>query len=341
MRRGPDTMKLNLDFNDSILLHIVLSVLIVLMGVLLVKLSNRFFVSRQLADRDNLRSYRTWTVASRNLIGAVAFLLLLGIWVSELKSVAISLAAFAAALMISGKELVMCFLGAFMRMIARPFQLGDLVEIGQYAGEVIDMDALTTTLVEVAPTRQFTGFTVQVPNSLLLTVAVRNHSQAGKYTLDTVRIPLAAQCDPDRIEAELLDIAQQACEPFLEAAGQSLRRYGDTRFLDLSQFAPRVMFEPVGTDRLDAIVRFPAPVGGRLPVAQQIIRRFYRQRINDSKQAGGDVAAEAGTGNEKREAERREAAEDRARMARSVRPGAAGSPGNPDTSGPPASSPAF
>ncbi len=329
-------MKLNLDFNDSILLHIVLSVLIVLVGVLLVKLSNRFFVSRQLADRDNLRSYRTWTVASRNLIGAVVFLLLLGIWVSELKSVAISLAAFAAALMISGKELVMCFLGAFMRMLTRPFQLGDLVEIGQYAGEVIDMDALTTTLVEVAPTRQFTGFTVQVPNSLLLTVAVRNHSQAGKYTLDTVRIPLAAQCDPDRIEAELLDIAQQACEPFLEAAGQSLRRYGDTRFLDLSQFAPRVMFEPVGTDRLDAIVRFPAPVGGRLPAAQQIIRRFYRQRMSDSKEAGADAAAEAAT-----EADQREAAEDRARMARAGRPGTAGGPGAPDASGPPASSPAF
>ncbi|MCA7083810.1 mechanosensitive ion channel family protein [Cupriavidus sp. DB3] len=329
-------MKLNLDFNDSILLHIVLSVLIVLVGVLLVKLSNRFFVSRQLADRDNLRSYRTWTVASRNLIGAVVFLLLLGIWVSELKSVAISLAAFAAALMISGKELVMCFLGAFMRMLTRPFQLGDLVEIGQYAGEVIDMDALTTTLVEVAPTRQFTGFTVQVPNSLLLTVAVRNHSQAGKYTLDTVRIPLAAQCDPDRIEAELLDIAQQACEPFLEAAGQSLRRYGDTRFLELSQFAPRVMFEPVGTDRLDAIVRFPAPVGGRLPVAQQIIRRFYRQRMSDSKEAGADAAAEAAT-----EADQREAAEDRARMARAGRPGTAGGPGAPDASGPPASSPAF
>ncbi|KAA0180574.1 mechanosensitive ion channel family protein [Cupriavidus gilardii] len=327
---------MNLDFNDSILLHIVLSVLIVLVGVLLVKLSNRFFVSRQLADRDNLRSYRTWTVASRNLIGAVVFLLLLGIWVSELKSVAISLAAFAAALMISGKELVMCFLGAFMRMLTRPFQLGDLVEIGQYAGEVIDMDALTTTLVEVAPTRQFTGFTVQVPNSLLLTVAVRNHSQAGKYTLDTVRIPLAAQCDPDRIEAELLDIAQQACEPFLEAAGQSLRRYGDTRFLDLSQFAPRVMFEPVGTDRLDAIVRFPAPVGGRLPVAQQIIRRFYRQRMSDSKEAGADAAAEAAT-----EADQREAAEDRARMARAGRPGTAGGPGAPDASGPPASSPAF
>lgn len=286
-------MKLNLVANDNILVHIAMSVLIVLIGALLVKLSNRFFVSRQLADKDNLRAYRTWTVVSRNVIGALVFLLLLGMWLSELKSVAISLAAFAAGLLISGKELVMCFLGAFMRMLTRPFQLGDLVEIGQYAGEVVDMDVLTTTLVEVAPTRQFTGFTVQVPNSLLLTTAVRNHSQSGRYTLDTVRIPLPSRCDPDRVEAQLLDIAQQACEPFLEAAGQSLLRYGNTRFLDLSQFAPRVMFEPNGTEQLDAIVRFPAPVNGRLAVAQQIIRHFYRLRAAQDNGAGPSNAADA------------------------------------------------
>ncbi|CAG9169520.1 mechanosensitive ion channel family protein [Cupriavidus respiraculi] len=281
-------MKLNFNLNDSIFLHIALSVAIVMLGALAVKLSNRFFVKRQLADKDNRNSYRAWTVASRNLIGAVVFMLLLGMWVSELKSVAISLAAFAAALMISGKELVMCFLGAFMRMLARPFQLGDLVEIGPYAGEVIDMDVLTTTLVEVAPTRQFTGFTVQVPNSLLLTVAVRNHSQSGKYTLDSVRIPLPEKADPDEVEARLLAIAQHACAPFLEAAGKSLRRYGDTRFLDLSQFEPRVMFEPAEANRLDVIVRYPAPVGARLPVAQQIIRRFH------AAQAPADRTPDAG-----------------------------------------------
>lgn len=275
-------------YHDSLLFNLVLSALIVFAAGILVKLLNRFFVSRQLSDKKNRTSYRAWTVATRNMVAALVFLLLLGIWVSELKSVAISLAAFAAALMISGKELVMCFLGAFMRMLARPFQLGDLVEIGPYAGEVVDMDVLTTTLVEVASTRQFTGYTVQVPNALLLTHAVRNHSTSGKYTLDMVRIPLPEHADPDEIEARLLSAAHDACAPFLEAAGHSLRRYGDTRFLDLSQFEPRVMFEPAQANRMDAIVRFPAPVGGRLPVAQEIIRRFYREtRISPALASAG------------------------------------------------------
>lgn len=95
---------MNLPFNDSYLLHIALSVGIVLAGMLAVKFINRFFQARQQGDKDNRGSYRAWTVASRNAVAAVVFLLLLGIWVSELKSVAISLTAFAVALVIGGKE---------------------------------------------------------------------------------------------------------------------------------------------------------------------------------------------------------------------------------------------
>jgi len=277
--------------NDSILINIITSVVVVAAGTVVVKLINRFFSGRLQAD--NRGSYRAWTVASRNLVAAVVFLLLLGIWVSELKSVAISLAAFAAALLLVGKELVMCFLGAFMRMITRPFQLGDLVEIGQFGGEVIDMDVMSTTLVEVAAARQYTGFTVQVPNSLLLTTAVRNHSQAGAYTLDMVRIPLAVGDDPERVEALLVQVARRACEGFMEEAGRTLRRYGDMRFVDLSQFEPRVIFEPFDVDRFDAVVRFPVPVSARLAVAQQIVRGYYRQRALDKGGATPERTPEA------------------------------------------------
>ena len=47
----------------------------------------------------------------------------------------------------------------------------------------------------------------------------------------------------------------------------------------LAQFEPRVLFEPVDVDRFDAIVRFPAPVSARLPVAQQIVRGYYREPV--------------------------------------------------------------
>jgi hypothetical protein len=62
------------------------------------------------------------------------------------------------------------------------------------------------------------------------------------------------------------------------------------RFVDLSQFEPRVLFEPVDVGRYDAIVRFPVPVSARLPVAQQIVRGYYRQCAAASKAATDPVA---------------------------------------------------
>jgi len=283
--------------DEGLWAHVLLSAVIVLGGVLVVKLVNSFFRSRQQADTRG--NYRAWTVASRNLVAAVVFLLLLGIWVSELRSVAISLAAFAAAALLAGKELVMCLLGAFMRMVSRPFQLGDLVEIGPHSGEVIDMDVLTTTLVEVGASWQYTGYTVRVPNSQLLTTAVRNHSQTGKYTLDMVRFPLAEGADPDAVEARLVAIGRQACADFLEEAGRSLRYHGDMRFLDLSQFEPRVLFEPADAGRLDAVLRFPAPVGGRVRVAQQIIRAFHRPEAAAAAGADAVPTVQMATGSER------------------------------------------
>lgn len=273
-------MKFSLN-QETLLFHVVLSAAFVLAGIVAIKIINRFFQGRQRADKENRGSYRAWTVANRNLVAAVVFLLLLGVWVDEFKSVALSLTAFAAALLLVGKELVMCFMGAFMRMISRPFQLGDLIEIGSHCGEVIDMDVLTTTLAEVAPARQYNGATVQVPNSMMLTTAVRNHSRSGKYMMDIVRIPLVEGADPAEVESRLLAIVRQVCEPFLEEAGRSLRHHGDMRFVDLWQFEPRVLFEPAAAGRLDVIVCFPAPVSLRLPVAQYIIRQFHQPRTQD------------------------------------------------------------
>jgi uncharacterized membrane-anchored protein len=84
-------MTMHFNANDSIVINVVTSLFVVLVGTMVVKLINRFFSARLQAD--NRGSYRAWTVASRNFVAAVTFLLLLGIWVSELKSVAISLAA--------------------------------------------------------------------------------------------------------------------------------------------------------------------------------------------------------------------------------------------------------
>ncbi|EHP41755.1 integral membrane protein [Cupriavidus basilensis OR16] len=82
------------------------------------------------------------------------------------------------------------------------------------------------------------------------------------------------------------------CAGFLAEARHSLQEYGGSRFLDLSQFEPRVMFEAMAADRLDALVRFPVPVSSRLSIAQQILRKYHQQR--NAELAAAAVATNVG-----------------------------------------------
>jgi small-conductance mechanosensitive channel len=258
--------------DDSRLLHLGLSVLIVIVGMLAVRVVNRFFRSRQTS---NPASYRVWAVATRNIVGAIVFVLLLGIWVSELKSVAISLAAFAAGLLISGKEMVMCVLGAFMRMTARTFQLGDTIRVGDYAGEVVDMDLMTTTLLEISPGGDFTGSTIRMPNGMLLTHPVIRHAAEDGYALETLRVPVPPETRLADVEARLLAATDTACAAFMDQARHALHRLGGARFVDPDRFEPSVSFEPIDVTQVDAILRFPAKIGDRSAIVREILKSYY------------------------------------------------------------------
>jgi len=58
---------------------------------------------------------------------------------------ALSLAAVAGAVLIVSKELLMCVLGYLYITFVRPFKVGDLIEINQLHGRVIDIDIFATT----------------------------------------------------------------------------------------------------------------------------------------------------------------------------------------------------
>jgi hypothetical protein len=108
------------------------------------------------------------------------FLLLFGslfIWGPKFQGLAVSLLAFAVAIVLAFKELILCVLGAMLKTSARSFTIGDRIEINDLRGDVFDHTLLTTTLLEVGPgkaTHQHTGRKIVIPNSLFLNTPVMN-----------------------------------------------------------------------------------------------------------------------------------------------------------------------
>jgi small-conductance mechanosensitive channel len=224
---------------------------------------------------------RRWIIQIKNVSLIILAAGLFGIWATELRAFAISLVAVAAAIAISTKEVIQCFLGGFYKASARPFELGDRIEISGYRGEVIDHNFFSTTLLEIGPHRdmhQLTGRQIVLPNSLFLANPILNQSLQQEYVLQTIRVTLYAGEDWREVERLLLAAAEKECASFLEPARWSMTRLGQREGLDLPRVEPRVTFQYDEHGQLHAVLRFPAPLERVSRTEQAIMRGILTER---------------------------------------------------------------
>jgi len=220
---------------------------------------------------------RRWLVSTRN---AALFALLVGlvvIWGTEVRSFALSFVAAAAAVVIAAKELFVCLAGAFLRTSSGAFELGDRIEVNGVRGDVIDLGAFTTTLLEVGPGQSNrTGRAITIPNSVFTALPVYNETPSGEYLLTTMVVPLPPEADLASAEAALLAAAVEECRPFVDVARARLAQSAAHKGLDPSTVDPRVSVHLVDPVRTDLLVRFPAPVRLRNRVEQSLLHRYLQ-----------------------------------------------------------------
>ena len=218
-----------------------------------------------------------WRVHVRWIALLLLLLGLVVVWATELRTLAISFVAFAVALVLATKELILCVLGSVVRASSGSFRVGDLVEIGGARGEVIDLRPLTTTLLEIGPTHQRTGRTLVLPNSLFLTALVANETMADEFVLDTVTVPLLAGTDWREGRRALLEVANEVCEPYLARARHDMDATALRHGLMPLTIDPAVTIQLVDGDRCNLHLRVPTPARERASNQQKVIQGFLER----------------------------------------------------------------
>ncbi len=152
-----------------------MSTALVLGAVLLL----RFFWVEMLRRSKRLdgEARRIFINSIRNGSHVLIAILLITIWMPELHNFALSIAAFLAALILVTREFLQCLTGSLYHLSTKPFSVGDWVQVGSFSGEVVAIHILSTRLYELDIAHGhygFTGKTLIVPNSLLVTGVVKN-----------------------------------------------------------------------------------------------------------------------------------------------------------------------
>ena len=250
--------------------------------LLLVLLIVRALLGRAIVRNPRLSvdDRRRWVVTIRNGV-AIAFIVgLIFIWAHELQTFVVSLAAIAVALVLATKELLLCLSGTILRAGSNAYSIGDRVQIGAHRGIVLDQDWITTTLLEIGPghmSHLFTGRTIVVPNSLLLTTPLANESYTSEYVFQVVTVPLKVSDDWRRAEQVLLDAAKAESASYLEDARQHMKVLGTKNLLEAPSVDPRVTIQLADPDHLNLLLRLPMPGRGRGRIEQAILRRFLAE----------------------------------------------------------------
>jgi len=188
-------MKKNLEFVETLpWSDIGTSILIIA-----VVLGIRWVIFRAIRGKSETLSpeQRKWISSTRNIAIIIIIILLLSVWSLELSRFALSIAAFALAIVIASKELTLCLLGGIYRAITQPFSIGDWIEVGPIRGEVLQEGLISTTLQEIPPrsdiTQNYTGRTITMPNSMLLAHSVMNEDYLRYFV--THRFTITSSAD--------------------------------------------------------------------------------------------------------------------------------------------------
>lgn len=242
----------------------------------------RLMVNYAILQRSTLagETRRRWAVNVRN---ALLFLLIFGlliIWAPQLRTLAVSLLAIAVALVLATKDFIDCLSGHILRVITKSYTLGDRIEIAGVRGHVIDLNLLSTTLLEIGPgqtSHQYTGRAQIIPNSLLLKNPVTNESYSQEYRVHIITVPLTVREQLQEAERILLESAWEECRPFLNDAKRQMKNLEGRVWLDAPSVEPRVTFQLPEPGRVNLLLRIPCPTQFPSRLEQAILRKFLAQ----------------------------------------------------------------
>ena len=252
--------------------------LIFIISVFAVSTGGRKAILRR--DDFNFETKRRWLTLLRNCVLGLIILGMIFIWGQEIQTLAVSLIAVAAALVLATKEVILCMLGSIYRTSSRVYNIGDRIEIAGIKGQVIDISLVSTTLVESSRADHHKGNVgrgIKIPNSMLFANPVYNETMMGEFAIQTIHIDIERSADWQRAESILLESGSKIITEYADQLAQHAKDISSDYIIDTPLQQPRVRIILNDIEAIGLQLQLPAPLGLRTKIEQRILRDFLNQ----------------------------------------------------------------
>ena len=190
---------------------IVLSLFIILI-LWLLRLAILRIVWRQ---TKNVKTRYQWKRSLSMVIPFIGIILVGSVWVQAFRQFGAFLGLFSAGLAIALKDPLTNLAGWMFIMFRKPFIVGDRIQIGEHAGDVIDIRLFQFTILEIGnwvDADQSTGRLIHLPNGKVFMEAQANYSTGFEYIWNEIRVTLTFESNWEKAKNILQQIINEYAE---------------------------------------------------------------------------------------------------------------------------------
>ena len=173
----------------------VLSSVLVIIILFVLRRALLAVVSRRVEDPTS--RYR-WAKTSAYTASLIGLAVVIQIWFIALRSLSTFLGLLSAGLAIALRDLVADFAGWLFILFRRPFDLGDRIQIGSHAGDVIDRRIFQFSIMEIGNwvgADQSTGRVIHIPNQRVFLEPLANYSAGFPYLWNELKVLVTLESD--------------------------------------------------------------------------------------------------------------------------------------------------
>lgn len=191
----------------------------------------------------DIRLQYRWRKTSVYLISSIGFLLIGRIWFEGFQSIATFLGLLSAGLAIALKDPLVNFAGWLFIIWRKPFQVGDRIQIGDSAGDVIDLRIFQFTLMEIGnwvDADQSTGRIIHIPNGKVFSEIQANYSTGFNYIWNEIAVLITFESNWKKAKQILLEIANSRAEHLSKSAEEKIKEASRRFMIFYTKLTPKI-----------------------------------------------------------------------------------------------------
>jgi small-conductance mechanosensitive channel len=191
------------------------------------------------------------------MIKLFVFILL---WARYLKGFITIISFISAGFTIALRDVILnLFAGIYIKLI-KPFNIEDRIEINNYKGDVVNINAMNFELLEVDNTDfmgQSTGVITHVPNSTIFNYPLRNYDKAFKYIWNEITVNIPLDFDIEKVRKILYRIVSKndVIDKVPEIVKKDIQDISTDYRIYYSEYTPIVYCKVVG-DYVEYTLRY-------------------------------------------------------------------------------------